>query len=42
MPQKLQITLDFFFVLEEDSLDTKYGEVEDIELCLGLKVDLLD
>ena len=29
MPQKLQITLDLFFVLEEDSLDTKDGEVED-------------
>ena len=42
MPQRLQITLDFFFVLEEDSLDTKDGEVEDFELCLGLEVHLLD
>ena len=41
MPQKLPITLDFFFVLEEDSPDTKYGEVEHFELCLGLEVDLL-
>ena len=41
MPQKLQITLDLFFVLEEDSSDTKDGEVEHFELCLVLEVDLL-
>ena len=41
MPQKLQITLDLFFVLEEDSSDTKDGEVEHFELCLGLEVELL-
>ena len=36
MKQKLHITLDLLFVLEEDSLDTKNGEVEDFEICLGL------
>ena len=36
MTQKLQITLDLLFVLEEDSIDTKNGEVEDFEICLGL------
>ena len=42
MPQKIEVTLDFLCVLEEDSLDTKDGEVEDFELCLGLEVHLLD
>ena len=41
MPQKLEVTLDLFFVLEEDSSDTKDGEVEHSKLCLGLEVELL-